>query len=198
MKIAQRREASVEVRKFSFVYSHNSHLVWEWSNVNYKANLVTWKNYMLNAFRDENYQAYFIFILRSKRSISIGIERGKNLESFETLRLNGDFQPKWIAHVMWRVHDLEQPGPGDLWSSSGVCSLVIMKWWYSKESIFAGTTLFSLNVSSKGFFYESLRGLERLSAAQSCHGLHIFNPPFYVRFFLFLFYLLCFALHHWI
>ena len=20
-------------------------------------------------------------------------------------KLNGDFQPKWIAHVMWRVHD---------------------------------------------------------------------------------------------
>ena len=48
-----------------------------------------------------------------------------------------------------------------------------------------GTTLFSLNVSSKEFFYESLMGLERLSAAQSCHGLHIFNPPFYVRFFCF-------------
>ena len=83
MKIAQRRKASVEVRKLSFVYSHNSHLVWEWSNVNYKANFVAWKNYMLIAFRDENYQAYFIFILRSKRSISIGIERGKNLESLK-------------------------------------------------------------------------------------------------------------------
>ena len=58
-----------------------------------------------------------------------------------------------------------------------------------------GTTLFSLNVSSKEFFYESLRGLERLSAAQSCHGLRIFNPPFYVRFFFVfvLFALFCFT-----
>ena len=32
--------------------------------------------------------AYFLFILSSKRSISIGMERKNNLERFETLRLN--------------------------------------------------------------------------------------------------------------
>lgn len=36
LKSYQRREASIEVRKPSFVFSHNSHRVWEWSIVNSK------------------------------------------------------------------------------------------------------------------------------------------------------------------
>ena len=40
------------------------------------------------AFRNECYLAFFQFILISKRSISIGTEREKNLESFETAQQN--------------------------------------------------------------------------------------------------------------
>ena len=46
MKVTQSRKGSVKVRKLSFVCSHNSYGVWEWSIVSYKTNFVAWKNYM--------------------------------------------------------------------------------------------------------------------------------------------------------
>ena len=51
-------------------------------------------------------RACFVFILSSKRSISIEIERGKNLESFGTSRLNstGTFSRSEIAHIVWWMH----------------------------------------------------------------------------------------------
>ena len=88
MKIAQRRKASVEVRKLLLFYSHNSHPVWERSIVNSKTNFVAWKNYMLIAFRNKYYLAYFLFITSSKRFISI--ERKKNLWN-----LAANFQSEW-------------------------------------------------------------------------------------------------------
>ena len=86
MKIAQRRKASVEVRKLSFIYSHNSHLVWEWSNVDYKANFVAWKNYMLIAFRKLSSIFYFHFEIQK---VYLNRDRaGEKSWKFETLRLN--------------------------------------------------------------------------------------------------------------
>ena len=82
MKNPKCRKASVEVRKLIFVYSHNSHRVWEWSI------------------------AYSLFILSSKRSIFNGTERESNPESFETSRLNSTrtFERSETAHVVLRKH----------------------------------------------------------------------------------------------
>ena len=66
MNITQRRKASVEVRKLSFVFIHNSHRVWEWSIFNSKTKFVAWKTYMLIVFRNEFYLTCYIFIWAPK------------------------------------------------------------------------------------------------------------------------------------
>lgn len=64
-----------------------------------KTNFVVWKNYMLIVFWNKIYLSYFLFILSFKRHISIRIERKKNLESFETLRLNTTFSLKVLLSL---------------------------------------------------------------------------------------------------
>ena len=88
------------------VYSHNSHRVWEWSKVNSKANFVAWKNYMLIAFRNEYYLAYIFFHFELQKVYLNRDNAGKNLERFETSRLNSTetFSLSEIAHVMWCMH----------------------------------------------------------------------------------------------
>ena len=57
---------------------------------------------MLIVFRNEYYLGRFIFTFSSTRSISIGIEREKYLETFETSRLTstGTFSRSEIAFVV--------------------------------------------------------------------------------------------------
>lgn len=64
-----------------------------------KTNLVAWKNYMLIVFWNELYLSYFLLIFSFKRYISVSIERKKNLESFETLRLNTTFSLKVLLSL---------------------------------------------------------------------------------------------------
>ena len=67
-----------------------------------KNDFVARKNYMFIVFRNEYYLGRFIFTFSSTRLISIGIKRGKCLESFETLRLTstGTFSRSEIAFVV--------------------------------------------------------------------------------------------------
>ena len=103
IKSLHRRKSQVVIKKkkLGFVFSHNSHCVWEWSitEIKNKTNFVVWKN--LHAHRFSKRALFIIFSFRFERYISIRIERTKNLESFKTSRL---CTPRWRRHLGCRLN----------------------------------------------------------------------------------------------